>query len=412
MSYSIAGIDVHKRVLMVAVADVSMDEGDLEFACRKFGTGAAELRHLATWLAERGVGEVVMESTAQYWKPVWLELEGQFVQYLAQAWSNRAPRGRKTDFKDAQRLVRRQMAGELTLSFVPDAEQRQMRTVTRRRVQLQRDRVGLQNQLEALLEEMRIKLSSLVTDLVGASGRRILRALAQGDSDPEKLAALGDVRLRCTREQLADALAHPPAGVLRQLLGMELDQLEFLDRQLEQVTRLIAEQMRTWQEAMARLTQIPGIRSLTGQQILAEVGPRAAAFPSAAQFASWVGVCPGSQQSAGVNHSGRCPKGNRYLRRCLCQAAQAAVRTKNSFFQTRFRRLVPRLGFAKTIWAVARHMAELIWTILHKGVHYEERGARSNPQAIKRRIQRLTKELRDAGYTVEIKPPAYVTTGA
>ncbi len=169
MSFMIAGIDVHKRVLMVAVTDASVGEGDLEFQYRKFGTTAAELQHLAAWLGERGVREVVMESTAQYWKPVWAALEGQFRQHLAQAWSNRAPKGRKTDFKDAQRLVRRQIAGELTLSFVPEAEQRQMRILTRRQVQLSRDRVRLQNQLEALLEEMRVKLSSMVTDLLGAS---------------------------------------------------------------------------------------------------------------------------------------------------------------------------------------------------------------------------------------------------
>ena len=207
MPIILAGIDVHKRVLMVAVADASVGEGDLDFQCRGFGTTAGELKHLAAWLGERGVREVVMESTAQYWKPVWLALEGHFQLHLAQAWSNRAPKGRKTDYKDAQRLVRRQRAGELTLSFVPETEQRQMRTLTRRRVQLNRDRVRIQNQLESLLEEMRIKLSSVVTDLLGASGRRILTALAAGQSDPEELAALGDARLKCTRQQMQDALA-------------------------------------------------------------------------------------------------------------------------------------------------------------------------------------------------------------
>jgi transposase len=383
-----------------------LGEGQVEFECRKFGTTAGELKHLTAWMEERGVREVVMESTAQYWKPVWLALEEHFQQHLAQAWSNRAPKGRKTDFKDAQRLVRRQMAGELTLSFVPEAEQRHVRSLTRRRVQLSRDRVRLQNQLEALLEEMRIKLSSMVTDLLGASGRRILQAVAAGENDPEKLAALGDARLKCTRQQMQDALADPPPAVLRALLRLLLKQVEFLDGQIEELTQLMAETMRNWQAAIARLAEIPGIRILAAQQILAEVGPNAAAFPSAAQLASWMGACPGRQESAGVNHSDRCPKGNRYLRRVLCQAAQAAVRTKNSHFQTVFLRLVPRLGYSKAIWAVVRHMAEVIWTILHDGVHYQERGSTSSPQAIKRRIQRLTKELREAGYTVQIKPTA------
>lgn len=405
MAYMIAGIDVHKRMLMVAAADAALDEGDLEFQCRRFGTTTGELKHLAAWLEELGVREVVMESTAQYWKPVWLALEGRFRQYLAQAWSNRAPRGRKTDFRDAQRLLRRQRAGELTLSFVPEAEQRQMRSLTRRWVQLSKDRVRLQNQLEALLEEMRIKLSSVVTDLLGASARRILWAITRGETDAEKLAALGDARLKCTREQLQDALASPPPKVLCQLLGQLLEQIEFLDRQRDGLQRWIAETMRGWQDAVARLTQIPGIRMVAAQQILAETGPQAAAFPSAAQFASWVGACPGRQESAGINHSGRCPKGNRYLRRTLCQAAQAAVRTKNSHYQAVFRRLVPRLGYAKAMWAIVRRLAEVIWTVLHRGQHYQERGSITTPQAMKRRIQRLTQELRNAGYTVQITPP-------
>lgn len=406
MPYMIAGIDVHKRVLMVAVADASLAEGDRDFQCCRFATGDAGLQHLATWLSERGVREVVMESTAQYWKPVWLALEGRFQEYLAQAWSNRAPKGRKTDFKDAQRLVRRHIAGELTLSFVPDPVQQQMRTLTRRRVQLSRDRVRLQSQLEALLEQMRIKLSSVVADLLGASGQRILWALANGESDPEKLAELGDHRLKCTRQQLQDALAHPPSAVLRKLLGMLLAQVALLEQQTEQLSALISQTMRDCQDAVARLAEIPGIRLAAAQQILAETGPQAAAFPSAAQLASWMGACPGREESAEVNHSGRCPKGNRYLRRTLCQAAQAAVRTKNSHFQAVFRRLVPRLGYAKAIWAIVRRMAVVIWKLLHTGARYQERGSQSAPQAIKRRIQRLTKELRQAGYTVEIRPPA------
>lgn len=408
MSFMIAGIDVHKRVLMVAVADASVAEPDREFQCRRFGTTSAELGHVAAWLGAQGVREVVMESTAQYWKPVWMALEGQCQLHLAQAWSNRAPKGRKTDFQDARRLVRRHMAGELSLSFVPDAEQRQWRTLTRRRVQLSRDRVRLQNQLEALLEEMRIKLSSVVTDLLGASGQRILAAIARGQDDPEKLAALGDARLKCTRQQLQDALASSAPAMLRQVLGMLLEQVALLDRQMEELSRLTAETMRGWQEAVARLTEIPGIRTLAAQQILAETGPQAAAFASAAQFASWIGACPGRNESAGVNHSARCPKGNRYLRRTLCQAAQAAVRTNNSHFQAVFRRLSHKLTYSQAIWAIVRHMAEVVWKILHTGAHYQERGSLTTPQALKRRLQRLTKELRAAGYTVDIKPPAVV----
>ena len=170
MSYKIAGIDVHKRVLMVVVIDASTPEEKPER--RRFTTMPSDLHRLSIWLREQGVEEAVMESTAQYWRSVWLELEPHMRLHLAQAFSNRAPRGRKHDFKDAERLVRRQIANELILSFVPNGEQRIWRSMTRMKLQLTRDRVRLQNQMECLLEEMRIKLSIVVSDLLGASGQQ------------------------------------------------------------------------------------------------------------------------------------------------------------------------------------------------------------------------------------------------
>src|SRR5690242_7038124 len=201
----LAGIDVHKKMLAVVVANA----GDLElqFECRRFGTTISELRHLLTWLQDRAVQEVVMESTAQYWRPVWLALEGHCRLHLAQARSNRGPRGRKTDFRDAKRIVSRLLSGDLILSYVPEPEQRCWRTLTRTRYQLREDRVRLQNQLETLLEEVQIKLSSLISDLLGKSGRRILRALADGETDPYRLAELGSYRLRASKEELRDALS-------------------------------------------------------------------------------------------------------------------------------------------------------------------------------------------------------------
>jgi transposase len=400
MSYIVAGIDVHKKVLMVAMTEAG--EVDPAFECRRFGTTASELNHLSAWLQGRGVAEVVMESTAQYWKPVWLALEPHFRLNLAQAQSNRAPKGRKTDFKDAQRLVRRLVAGELILSFVPEAEQRTMRTLTRRRVQLVRDKTRLQSQLECLLEEARIKLSSVITDLLGATGWRILTALAAGESDPGKLAELGDRRLKCTPEQLRDALTGSPEPVHRQLLGMYLDQIVFLDSHIEKVSLLAAGTMRQYQDAITRLLAVPGIRVISAQQIIAEVGPTAASFPTARQFSSWVGASPGRQESAGENESSRCPKGNRYLRRVLYQVAKAAAKTQNSSFQTLYYRLLPRLGYKKTLWAVARHLTLVIWKILHDSVPYQEAGGPTTPQANKRRALRLLQELRQLGYVIDL----------
>src|SRR6516165_3501369 len=220
MSYRIAGIDVHKKMLAVVVSNTEV-ESEFNFERRMVGSNPEQLRSLAAWLLEQEAEEVVMESTAQYWKPVWEALERYWkpicekregakrksgTLHLAQALSDRGRRGRKKDFRDAERLVKRLVARELVLSFVPDPEQRLWRTVTRKRYQLTRDRVRLQNQLESLLEEAHIKLSSLVSDLLGASARRMLKALADGETNPAALAALADERLRATPEQLCDAL--------------------------------------------------------------------------------------------------------------------------------------------------------------------------------------------------------------
>jgi transposase len=218
MAYRIAGIDVHKKMVAVAVADVEV-EGEWSFDRRQFGTSPNQLQVLAGWLAEYEVEEVVMESTAQYWRPVWEALERHWqptrrsradsgpssgALHLAQAQSNRGPRGRKKDFPDAERLVKRLVAHELTLSFVPDVTQRLWRTVTRRKYQVTCNRVQLHNRLECLLEEAHIKVSSLVSDLLGASARRMLRAVANGETDPATVAALGRPRLHATPDQLRD----------------------------------------------------------------------------------------------------------------------------------------------------------------------------------------------------------------
>ena len=259
MTNTIAGIDIHKRVLMVVVIPPGSNQAER----RKFGATTAELTHLLTWLQQRQVEEVVMESTAQYWKPVWFALEGHFHLRLAQAWSNRAPHGKKTDFKDAERLVRRQRAGELTLSFVPEAAQRQLRSLTRRRTQLSRDRVRIQNQVESLLEETRIKISSVLTDLFGASGLRMLAALARGETNPAQLAALADARVQCPPQELAEALTGTVNEIHRRFLKQHLDHLELIDKQMEELLLLTAEIMREHADSVARLADVPGIRVLS-----------------------------------------------------------------------------------------------------------------------------------------------------
>ena len=418
MSYRIAGIDVHKRMIVVVVADVEVG-GEYEFERRQYGSSPAQLRLLAAWLVEQGVEEVVMESTAQYWKPVWASLERYWKPicekregpgpmsgslHLAQAQSNRGARGRKNDFADAERLVRRLVAEELTLSFVPDAEQRLWRTVMRTRYQLRCNQVQLQNRLEALLEEAHLKLSSLVSDLLGLSGRRMLQAVAEGETDPAVVAARADCRLRATQEQLCDALGacrelHP---VYRRLLKTALEEWERTEAQIAQLGQEMASLIGPQQEQVQRLAEVPGLGVDSGQQILAEVGASAATFPSPGALASWVGVCPGEEQTAGVNRNRRSPKGNRQMRRILNQAAHAAVKLKGSIFALLYHRYVVRFGHNQTIAVIAHRLCRLIWRILHEGVHYEERGPAVSQRAKQRRTARMIRQLRSLGYSVEL----------
>lgn len=416
MPYRVAGIDVHKKKLAVVVADVEEDE--YRFERRWYGSNPEQLRVLSEWLIEQQVEEVVMESTAQYWKPVWEALERFWkakcqsregasrmsgTLHLAQALSNRGRRGRKSDFRDAERLVKRLVSAELVLSFVPDAEQRLWRTLTRTRYQRTRDKVRLQNQLEALLEEAHIKLSSLVSDLLGASARRMLRALADGGSDPAALAALADHRLRATPAQLYDALGACTEinPVYRRLVKLTLDDFEFVEQQISQLDQEIAGLLQGNQDAVERLAAVPGLGVDSAQQIIAEVGANAATFASAKKLSSWVGACPGKEESAGVNRSRHSPKGNRQMRRILNQAANAAIKRKGSIFEIVYRRLVPRLGHNQTIGVVANRLCHLIWIILHKGVPYEERGPAVSKQSQQRRTATMIRKLRMLGYRVE-----------
>jgi transposase len=389
--YRVAGIDVHKKMLAVVVTDVS-GPGEYRFERRRFGAGNAELGGLAHWLSELGVREAVMESTAQYWRPVWQALEGVCQLHLAQAYSNRAPKGRKRDFAEAERLVRRHVAGELILSFVPGQEQRLWRIMARSRQQLTRGRVRLRNQLEGFLEESRIKLSSHVSDPFGVSGRRILEALAQGATDPAALAALADPAIRAGQERLADALSAAATllPLRRQILRLFLDRLQLIDSQREVLAKSLGESLREHQNAVTRLAATPGLGVDSAQPIIAEVGAQAASFDSPGELASWVGCSPGREESAEVSRSDRSPKGNRQMRRLLNQAANAAVKAKGSVFQDQYRRLVPKLGHAKAIWAVAHKLCRIVWKVLHDGVEYQERGISPDPQTIRRRAERLS----------------------
>jgi transposase len=402
----------------VVVSEVEVD-GEYAFERRPLGSNPAQLRLLAAWLLEQQVEEVVMESTAQYWKPVWAALERYWKPLcqkregarptsgalpLAQAQSNRGWQGRKDDFADAERLVKRLVAHELIRSFVPDAEQRLWRTVMRTKCQLTGNRVRLQNRLEALLEEAHINLSSLVSDLLGVSACRMLKALAEGETDPAALAALADHRLRATREQLCDALGacQEISPVYRRLVKMALEEWQRLDTQIHQLEQEMATLLAPYQNQVQRLADVPGRGVDSAQQVIAEVGATAATFPSEGNLSSWVGACPFKEETAGVNHSRRSPKGNRPLRRILNQAANAAVKLQGSIFAVLYLRYVPRWGHNQTIAVIAHRLCRLVWKILHQGVRYEERGPAVSQRSMQKRTSRMIRQLRSLGYRVEL----------
>jgi transposase len=425
MAYRIAAVDVHKKMLAVVVTDVE-GKGEYQFERRKFGTTPGELHVLAQWLVQLEVEEVVMESTAQYWRPVWgtLELfwrparqqrEGAHKMsgklHLCQAKSNHGPRGRKNDFLDAERMVKRLVAQELVLSFVPDEEQRLLRTVTRRKHQLTRAKIGFKNQLESLLEQAHIKLSSLVSDLLGVSARRMLKALAEGETDPGVLAAMADRGLRATAQQLRDALGASAQlnGAFRRLLKLSLEELEMIETHIERLGQEAMGLLKGHEDVVQRVAEVPGFGPDAAVQMIAEVGLEAANFLTEKNLSSWVGVCPGSQESAGESLSTRSPKGNRQMRRLLNQAAQSAVKVKGSLFEVTFHRLLPRLGYQQAIWAIAHRLCRLLWLILHKGVRYEERGPAVSAKSKRTRAARMIRELKKLGYRIEGGPLPAVT---
>ena len=420
MAYKIAAIDVHKRMLAVVIADVMVD-GEFQYERHTFLTTPDQLKALAQLFVEQGIQEVVMESTAQYWRPVWEVLE-RFWQpvcqkqseatplsgslHLAQAESNRARRGRKNDFEDAERLIRRYVAQELVLSFVPSPEQRLWRTVTRRKQQCVVQRTRLQNPMEAFLEEAHIKLSSLVSDLLGLSGRRMLEALAEGVTDPAAIAAKADRNLRASQAQLCDALgaAKELKPVYRRLLKQSLEELQLVEKQIRELEQELSTLLAQHKDAVQRLAEVPGLGADSAQQIIAEIGPTAATFPTAKDLASWVGVCPGDDISAGQQHNTKSPKGNKNMRRVLDQAAHAAVKMKGSLFEVVFQRLRRGLKYKEAIWAIAHRLCRLTWLLLTKKVRYEERGPSVSAASKRQHANRMMRALRRMGYKVD--PPA------
>jgi len=394
-----AGLDVHKKTV---VACVLTPEGR---ELRSFSTLTADLLKLADWLQGHGVMDVAMESTGVYWQPVHNVLEDRGLRpIVVNAQHIKAVPGRKTDVKDAEWIAECMQVGLLRGSFIPERPQRELRELTRHRRNLIQERSQVVNRMEKLLEGANIKLSSVISDLSGATGRTILEALATGTTDPEVLAQLRRGNLRASTSELASSLQ----GVMREhqrfLLQSLLRQLSFLEEEIAALDAEVARRTAPFEELFQRLDAIPGIGRRGAEDILAEIGFRLGHFPTARHLASWARLCPGSHESAGKRKQVGTGHANRWLRAALTQAAQAAARKKASYFQILYHRLAARRGKKRAIIAVAHSILVVIFQMVTTGRTYEDLGPYHFDLRDHQRLKnRLVHRLQGLGYTVSLE---------
>ena len=367
-----AGLDVHKKTVVACVRRVGSD-GTVSSQVRTFGTMTAELLELSDWLQAQGVHHVAMESTGVYWKPIFNLLEGNFAIILVNAQRLKNVPGRKTDVKDAEWIAQLLQYGLLSPSFIPPPEIRQLRDLTRQRTQLIRDHAAVANRIQKVLEDANIKLGDVASDVLGVSGRAMIQALIAGVEDADHLAQLAKRRLRAKIPALKQALHGRVTEHHRFLLRGLLDQIMFLEGLIARFDARIEQAMAPFTTTAERLRGIPGVGQQVGEVIVAELGTDMAQFPTAGHLASWAGLCPGNDESAGKRRSGKTTKGSQWLRTTLVQAAWAASHTKETIFSACYRRWARRLGKKKALVAVAHKILVVIYILLKKGTDYRER---------------------------------------
>lgn len=401
-----AGMDVHKETVVVCVLRPSGKRTLHD--TRTFGTTTVQLLALADWLAKQGVTHAAMESTGVYWKPVWNLLEDQFELLLVNAQHIKQVPGRKTDVKDAEWIAQLLQHGLLRNSFVPAAPQRQLRELTRQRRQLIQTRAAVVNRIQKVLEDANIKLASVATDVLGVSGRAMLEALAAGEEDPERLADKAQRKLRAKLPQLRLALHGRVTDHHRFLLRLLLDELTQLEGLTNRLTERIAAVLpASFKAAVDRLSTIPGISTQSAQNILAEVGCDMKPFASEAHLASWTGMCPGNNESAGKRRSGKTTKGNRWLRATLVQVAWAASHTKDTYLAAQYRRLASRRGKKRALVALGHTILGIIYHVLKDQSTYRELGANYLDELdATRQTRALVRRLERLGHQVTLEPQA------
>jgi transposase len=367
-----AGLDVHKKTIFACIRQVGVD-GIVTCQVRKFGTMTAELLALADWLESQGVRQVAMESTGVYWKPVFNLLEGRFEVMLVNARHIKKVPGRKTDVKDSEWIAQLLQYGLLSASFIPEPPIRELRDLTRQRTQMVRDKAAVANRIQKVLEDANIKLGSVASDVLGVSGRAMIRAIIDGREEPAELAELARRRLRGKIPELTQALQGRVTDHHRFLLRALMEQIESLEGWIARFDAQIAEAMVPFAAASGIVRGVPGLGEKATEVVVAELGPDMAPFPTPGHLSSWAGLCPGNDQSAGKRRSGKTTKGSQWLRATLVQAAWAASHTKKTIFSACYQRWAKRMGKKKALVAVAHKILVVIWHLLKKGVAYREK---------------------------------------
>jgi transposase len=399
------GIDVHQASLAVCVS--IKEEGRSAKQKLKCGTTTAELLRLTDWLHEHGVTHVAMEATGVYWKPVWHVLEGQFELLLANPTQVKALRGRKTDLRDGERIGDFLQHGLLQGSFVPPQPIQQLRDLTRSRTTLIQEQVRIGNRILKVLEDANLKLKTVMSNVMGVSGREMLRAIIEGKTDPAELAELARGRLRGKIPLLQQAARGSLNDHHRFLLKQWVELWEELAKRIGKFDERIEEEMLPFAAIEQAWTSLPGIDRRTAQTVVAEMGADMGQFPTAGDAASWAGLCPGAQETAGKRQSGRIRQGNVWLKGALTQSAWGASCTKGSYFKAQYHRLASRRGKKRAIVAVAHALLVTGYILVATGRTYQDLGADYFDRLDKERLtKRLVKRLERLGHKVAIQPAA------
>ena len=396
-----AGLDIHRDSIVACVR--LAEAGGVTRLVETFATTTTDLERLSEWLRGHGVTAVAMEATGVYWKPVWAVLAGDFELVLANAHHVKAVPGRKTDVNDATWLADLLAYGLIRPSFVPSLSEQALRDLTRARKQLTREKASHVQRIDKTLQAANIKLGSVLSNIMGQSGRALLEALAAGESNPEQLAGLVRTKIRASHAQVVEAVRGRLAAHQRLLLRLYLAQVDALDAAIAAIDHELGERLKPVQETVQRLTTMPGLSPLSAAVVISEIGLDMSRFPSAAHLISWAGLCPKNDESAGKRRSTRLRPGAPWLKTVLVQSAWCAVRVKASYLHALFQRLKARRGPRKAIVAVAAAMLTAIYHMLKRGAAYHDLGPDHFQRIERSRLAaRLARKLGELGFDVTL----------